>query len=208
MFVEVRPDGTVAGANAAFARRADTTVDRLVDTPLASYLPGEGGGVVRKWLNGAPLPLDRTPVNFVARGGELFTLLCLLERSDGRLRLLGESDVEEDRSTASELMSLNNELATMARERARRERELERIRGKLQAALDDLKTSYWHLRKIQEFLPICMECGKFKAEGAEWQTLAEYLKANEILLSHGYCPACAETYAERYGLDLAESAEG
>jgi cysteine sulfinate desulfinase/cysteine desulfurase-like protein len=114
---------------------------------------------------------------------------------------VGEPDVGGDRGVVEELVQLNNELATMARERARRERELERTRQRLQAALEELETSYWHLKKIQEFLPLCMGCGRIKTAEAEWQSVAEYLKDNEIFLSHGYCPPCSAAVLQEYGLD-------
>ena len=118
--------------------------------------------------------------------------------------LLGEREVDRDGAAAEELILANNELATLARERARRQRELERTRRELQATLDELRTSYWHLQKIQEVLPLCMSCGRVKTDAARWQSVAEYLKDNEIFLSHGYCPSCAELYAREHGLEESE----
>lgn len=62
--------------------------------------------------------------------------------------------------------------------------------GSLKAAFDQLNDSFWHLRKIQEVLPICMECGKVKGEAASWEPVVDYLKQHALFLSHGYCPAC------------------
>src|SRR5581483_247674 len=90
------------------------------------------------------------------------------------------------------LEDLNNRLAVETRENARKAKELERVNRKLKGALEELETMYWHLRKIQEVLPICLECGKVKTDGGNWQTLVEYLKANSQFLSHGYCPECFE----------------
>ena len=68
------------------------------------------------------------------------------------------------------------------------------------ASLEELKTTHWHLKKIQEILPLCMGCGKIKTGSASWTSLVDYLRENEIFVSHGYCPSCAEEYARRHGL--------
>jgi hypothetical protein len=83
---------------------------------------------------------------------------------------------------------------------ARRKRELEHAREKLQEAYDELDSTYWHLKKIQEVLPICMECDKVKTADATWEKLADYLQRNSQFLSHGYCPQCGEKMREAYGL--------
>jgi response regulator RpfG family c-di-GMP phosphodiesterase len=57
-----------------------------------------------------------------------------------------------------------------------------------------LDNSYWHLRKIQEVLPICMECGKVKTSDSSWEDVVNYLKKNTNFLSHGYCPECYEKF--------------
>ena len=76
-------------------------------------------------------------------------------------------------------------------------KELECVNARLQHALDEIDNMYWHLRKIQEVLPICLECGKVKTGEGSWQTVVDYLKSNSQFLSHGYCPECYErTVAE------------
>ncbi len=60
----------------------------------------------------------------------------------------------------------------------------------LQETLDTLKKSHWHLRKLQEVLPICVVCGKVKSAEAKWEDVHTYLRANAEFLSHGYCPDC------------------
>ena len=108
--------------------------------------------------------------------------------------------VSEQRTQAymETLEDLNNRLAVEVRESARKGKELERVNVKLQQALDELDNMYWHLRKIQEVLPICLQCGKVKTGDGSWQTLMDYLKANSHFLSHGYCPDCyAQVIAEQ-----------
>lgn len=60
----------------------------------------------------------------------------------------------------------------------------------LKEAYDQLDKSFWHLRKIQEVLPICIECGKVKTSDSSWEDVVNYLKKNSMFLSHGYCPEC------------------
>jgi flagellar biosynthesis regulator FlaF len=75
---------------------------------------------------------------------------------------------------------------------ARRDAEV-RIREEhaaLEKAMHDLDQSHWHLDKVAEFLPICMECGKVKTAGAQWEPLIEYFRKNELFLTHGLCPEC------------------
>ena len=48
-----------------------------------------------------------------------------------------------------ELHALNSRLAVMARERERRA---------LERALAERDRAYWHLRRVLELLPVCMDC--------------------------------------------------
>jgi adenylate cyclase len=67
----------------------------------------------------------------------------------------------------------------------------------LKEAYDQLDKSFWHLRKIQEVLPICIECGKVKTSDSSWEDVVNYLRKNSMFLSHGYCPECyAKALAE------------
>lgn len=61
----------------------------------------------------------------------------------------------------------------------------------LKSAYEQLDKTFWHLKKIQEVLPICMECGKVKNTDSSWEDVVDFLKNNSLFLSHGYCPECA-----------------
>lgn len=74
---------------------------------------------------------------------------------------------------------------------------MERENRTLRAAYDQLKNSFWHLRKIEEVLPMCLNCGRVKTAEGTWEDVAAYLKANSKFLSHGYCPACAAEVSGR-----------
>jgi response regulator RpfG family c-di-GMP phosphodiesterase len=67
----------------------------------------------------------------------------------------------------------------------------------LKSAYEQLDKSFWHLKKIQEVLPICMECSKVKNGDSSWENVADFLKKNSLFLSHGYCPECGEKMLNR-----------
>jgi hypothetical protein len=98
--------------------------------------------------------------------------------------------LKTDTSETDQLYALNNELAVLARENARNGKELAQAKAELQATLDELHKSYWHLRKIAEVLPMCAVCGKVDAGVGDWQSVIEYLRDHSLFLSHGYCPDC------------------
>lgn len=204
VLVELNPDGDVTDTNRAFADHAGLAVDAIVGRPLTDFVAVSETDRMQRWIGGAPLPDDFVRINFAGTEGSPFTLRCLLERDDGRLQLAGEPEAEDGRAATEEMMRLNNELATMARERARKQRELERVQDELEQTLEELQTSYWHLQKIQEVLPVCVGCAKVKTDGAEWQTVVDYLAANEIFLSHGYCPACLDRYEREIDFEVEE----
>jgi len=198
--VTTSPDGTVLDANDAFASYIGVSLDKVIGRSLDEFLTAADSERFRDWLGDGQLPEHPVTVNFAAHESGPFTLRCVIDREGGGVCLIGEPDDVGERALTTRLLSLNNELATMTREGARRERELERTRRELEAALDELRASYWHLQKIQEVLPLCMGCGKVKGDGSHWQSVVDYLKANEIFLSHGYCPTCAESVLREHGL--------
>ena len=80
------------------------------------------------------------------------------------------------------------------RERAERlqseELDLNRRNETLGRALEDLRASHWHLRRLQELLPICSYCGKVRTGEDYWQSVEAYLAENSDFLTHGICPEC------------------
>lgn len=123
-------------------------------------------------------------LNFVDADHCPFTLECRLDVQPGYFLLLGEIPQHSNEASQEGMLQLNNELSVLSREHARRGKELERT-------LEELKTSHWHLKKIQEVLPLCMECGMVKTT-TQWEDVVSYLKENAPFLSHGYCPVCLE----------------
>lgn len=192
----------IVEANPAFAHHVGVALERLPGRSLEEFVAIHEREPLAAWCAGAATPpVSRTPISFVTVNGAPYTLHCLAQRQEHRLWLVGEPELEVEGGAAVELVQLNNEMATLARENSRRRRELERTQVELAAALNELQTSYWHLQKIQEVLPLCMRCGRVKTDEARWDTFVDYLRSNEIFLSHGYCPECASHAMREFGLE-------
>ncbi len=86
------------------------------------------------------------------------------------------------------------DVALSERERAERlqlaESDLSRRNETLGLALEDLRTSHWHLRRLQELLPMCVYCRKVRTGEDYWQSVEAYLRENSDFLTHGICPEC------------------
>lgn len=197
-FVEIAADGLITRANSAFCRHIGS--DALVGEPIISLMPHRDGELVTRWLKDAA-PVASARLNFVGRDQMPYTLCCVFGKTEAGLQIIGEPDRRADEASASQLAALNNELAVLSREHARRGKDLQHANDRLQAALADLETSYWHLRRVQEVLPICMKCGDLKTEEHKWQSVTDYFREHEIFMSHGYCPECFETVIAEFGLE-------
>jgi hypothetical protein len=127
------------------------------------------------------------PLSLLAADGARQTIIARAS-TDPALVVTGDLPHDDDRRYDEEVHRLNNELGVLTREYQRQAREL-------RAALEARDRSFWHLEKIQEVLPICMDCRTVKP-GSDWTDLVSYLQANEIALSHGLCPTCAERRME------------
>ncbi|TVP56798.1 MAG: PAS domain-containing protein [Gemmatimonadales bacterium] len=208
VWARLSEDGRVITANSEMARRFGVERDQLEGSAIVDLVTEDEKPRMIAWLNASdPRPRDfepekrpggeggppmPSPVNFVSANLAVFTLRCQLFMDGDDRILIGEPDIEEDRSIADELLRLNSEFSVLSRENARRSRELEAARRELAETLAELEASHWHLRKIRENLPLCMECGRMNTGEAQWESIVEYLRSNDILVSHGYCPSCAE----------------
>ena len=192
--VALGPDGTVLSANPALEDRAGRP---LAGESLGELLVEPDAAMLRQVLeNDEDVGDQPVLLNFNGPRDEPFTLRCWWGRAGPALRLLGEPPERPEGESASALLRLNNELAALSRENLRKSRELETARERLAETLRELKESYWHLRKVQEVIPICMKCQRIRSGERSWEDVAEYFRQSGILLSHGLCPHCAEEYME------------
>lgn len=132
------------------------------------------------------------------------TIRCRFAPAGEGVLLLGEPLLDNNQLLQEELLQLNNQLAVLSRENIRKGRELAKTVKKLEETYEQLDKSFWHLRKIQEVLPICMECGMVKTAEASWEDVVSFLKKNSLFLSHGYCPVCADKVLTQYQKELKE----
>jgi heme-degrading monooxygenase HmoA len=184
-------DGRIAAANPAFELLLGEAAGALAGQSLWDRMTQADAASTQAIMK-SEVPDSGKPglLNFVDRDQNVHTLKCHLERQSEGLVLVGEPVWEDDRTLQKELLELNNRWALLVREYEKNARALRQTSEELEKALAELNESHWHLRKIQETLPICMYCGKVKTGDAHWQGVVEYLKANSLFLSHGCCPNC------------------
>lgn len=184
-------DGTIVAANPAFELLLQPSSGALAGVSLWDRVTEADAASLQAILkSAAPESPGLLLVNFVSLHQNVYTLECYVEVHGANFDLIGEPVREHDRALAAELLELNNRWALLVRENARNVKALRQAKQELEKALSDLNQSHWHLRKIQETLPICMYCGKVKTGEAHWEEVVEYLKANTLFLSHGCCPQC------------------
>jgi outer membrane murein-binding lipoprotein Lpp len=136
---------------------------------------------LRELLGSRPAVTEERLLNLCAPNGERRSIVARVDALPPLVVSGHFARADEDRLT-DEVHRLNNEMAVLTRRYQQQARELE-------AALADRDRSYWHLEKIQEVLPVCMDCHTIKP-GSDWTNVVDYLAANEIALSHGLCPTC------------------
>jgi len=185
-------DGRIGAANPAFELLLEEPAGALAGQSLWDRMTQADAASTQAILKSED-PDSEGPVllNFVDRGNTVHTLECQVEVHSESFVLVGEPVLEHDRALAKGLLELNNRWALLVRENEKNVKALAQAKEELEKALAELNQSHWHLRKIQETLPICMFCGKVETGEAQWQEVVEYLKANSLFLSHGCCPDCA-----------------
>lgn len=178
-------EGDVADASPAAAELVSEEPGRLVGRSVESLLGATEAATVRATLAGAHSPHEgERPLNLVTEEGERVSLLARVEPCAEGALVVGRTADPGDRRAHEQLYELSNEMAVLARENKRQAKELAE-------ALAERDRSYWHLRRIQEVLPICMDCGTVKP-GSDWMSVVDYLRENSVFLSHGVCPDCVE----------------
>jgi response regulator RpfG family c-di-GMP phosphodiesterase len=126
--------------------------------------------------------------SYVAKPWRPPELLDLVSACVGRHEL-----TMENRRLVAELMAAVGETAGKEVE-AKQARVLsESLEGRnqvLEAALEDLRSSHWHLKRLQELLPICVYCHRVRVGVDDWQSVERYLAEHSDFLTHGVCPDC------------------
>ncbi|MEI7688245.1 MAG: antibiotic biosynthesis monooxygenase, partial [Planctomycetota bacterium] len=132
-------DGVIRFYNRAFARslkmpeeRFGGSLWRLLTQASADSLRAQ---IARPRGDGR----ERYLQNFVDADQSPLTLECLVAVRPDDILLLGEIPRRANDFLASELLQLNNELAVLSRENARKSKDLEFARAELAKTLEDLK---------------------------------------------------------------------
>ncbi len=189
-FIALTPTGKIISCNKVLADHLQRTMAELIGLNICEFLTDESS----VFLNGKvkiPEEQESLLMNFVDASAHPFTLECSLEvRPDGFV-ILGAPPVEMEQALQAELIGLNNEFSVLKREDERQSKALKKAHEELEKAHEDLRESHWHLKKIQEVLPICSVCHKVKTGDGQWDSLKKYLDENSNFLSHGYCDECS-----------------
>lgn len=203
IYLEVSRDGRLNTWNPAVPLRFGRTADQLRDLDLDALVAGGdldllNASTTGKEVEEAPARL----VNFLGTRSEPVTLSCRVFAENGVRHIVGVDPPGDWQRMEEELFGLNQELAVAVREAARKRRELAATKEELETTLEELRNSYWHLKKVQEVIPVCMHCGRIRGSGASWDALVDYLRQNSIFVSHGLCPDCREEHYPDTGSDL------
>ena len=110
--------------------------------------------------------------------------------------LLRKAGLETARSVLALQRRAEEKLTAAKQALEVRTSELAAANVRLQATVDELYRTHWHLRKIAEVLPMCVDCGKVKPGDGEWASVVDYLRENSLFLSHGCCPECSAKLQE------------
>ena len=190
-WLKVRSDGVIVAWNHAMAKSLGATADSPAGAVIWQWLTEPDAASLRSAVeSGRRDAANRCRLNFVDRDRTPFTLECHLDVQADGFVLIGEAVQEDEQELQEELMTQNMRFAVLLRERDRKSKALHQANAAVERALKDLRESHWHLKKIQEVLPICMGCGKVKTSDSKWEEVVEYLRNNSLFLSHAYCPPC------------------
>jgi heme-degrading monooxygenase HmoA len=131
----VANDGAVQFVNAAAAAQLQSAPEKIVGASFWQHLIAPDAQSLRAKIAAAERqPGDKFLLNFVDGRQSPFTLECHLDLQPEGFILIGEPPRKQDEAFQEETLRLNNELATLTRENARKSRELERTLGELKSA--------------------------------------------------------------------------
>jgi heme-degrading monooxygenase HmoA len=190
-WLKMRTDGVIVASTPAIAKALGRALESLEGTAIWPLLIAADVESLRSAVaSGVRDPATQRRLSFTASQHPPLTLDCRVDVQPDGFVLIGEAVPQDDAALETELAALNNRFAVLLREHDRQAKALRKANAALAKALKDWQDSHWHIKKIQEVLPICMSCGKVKTGEAKWEEIVEYLKRNSLFLSHGYCPDC------------------
>lgn len=190
-------DGTIIGFNKAAAIHLKIPVNQLAGLKIWSYLSEDDAGRLwRQIKSGRRQAGERIQLNFIDAEHLPYVLECCLDVRPEYFVLVGELAHQKETVLRDHLVQLNSQLSSLTKENALQSLQLNKANAELEKALNELNNSFWHLRKISEFLPICMQCHKVRTAEAHWEDVAAYLNRHSLFLTHSLCPDCYSTMME------------
>lgn len=134
---------------------------------------------------------------YLVREGEVYPLKELVERN----RFLEEQVTERTTQLTDandRLRQVNAALERAVAEHMQAEEQLEKERGSLQQALNEVRT-------LRGIVPICSSCKKIRDDQGYWNQVERYVSDHtEARFSHGICPDCEQ----RLYRELSEGDQG
>lgn len=146
--------------------------------------------------------VSKTDVNGESRRvfGNARDTIKMFSQEEQRLLDVRDTSERADSHNAARLLVLGSVLAALLlilankmasrelRQRQRIEIEHQKLIGKLQQALAEVKT-------LSGMIPICGWCKSVRSDKGYWQTVEQYVHAHsDATFSHGMCPACAAKF--------------
>ncbi len=210
-FIALSRVGVILACNQILAERLQKKRDELIGRNISEVLTDESAAFLHRRAEG-PVKAEQEKsilLNLVDAHSHPFTIECTLDvRPDGVV-ILGAPPVEKEQALQVELIELNNQFSVLIRENERQSKALKKVHDELEKAHEELRQSHWHLKKIQEVLPICSVCHKVKTGDGQWDSLLKYFNDNSDFLSHGYCDDCATkavAEVENFARDMSKTA--
>jgi two-component system NtrC family sensor kinase len=133
--LRVARDGAIEACNRAAAERLGGSPDSLRGVSLWERLPpGDRGALQGRLASAGDQPRAGFVLNLLDAGGAPTSIECQLDARPSDFVLLGEVPLGRHAAYEASLGQLNNEMAVLSRESARRGRELTRALEELRAA--------------------------------------------------------------------------
>jgi hypothetical protein len=190
-------DGTIKVFNKATAIHLKIPWNQLAGLKIWSYMSEEDAGGLWRQIKSGRRPDELLQLNFIDADHFPYVLDCRIDIQPEYFVLVGELAQQKENVLREHLVQLNHQLSSLTKENALQSLQLGRTNAELEKALNELNTSFWHLRKISEFLPICMQCNKVRTAETHWEDVAAYLNRHSLFLTHSLCPDCYATMMEQ-----------
>jgi PAS domain-containing protein len=148
--------GVITACNNAFTRSLGISETELIGTEVWQHLAEADGAALREQLAvRRRLPNEWFALTFTSATREAVVLSCWMDVQPTHFTIVAEASPRPESGYDDQLHSTNNELSVLAREHARRGKELAAATARLQETLDELNRTHWHLRKVAEVLSMC-----------------------------------------------------